>query len=274
MYRERENGYRTGQNPMVTRTLTRGLDILETLATADETGLSLSAIAETVSLDKATVSRLLFTLAATGYVTQNENTRRYRLTAKILRVAHQGVATRLDLLGVARPYLRTLLDQYNETVYLGIMQDLRVVHIDRLESTNPIQLVCAVGQTLPLHSTALGKAMLSALPEVEREEKMARLDFAPKTERSIHDAAEFREEIRRIRRRGYAVDDRESEPAGACVAAAIMGTDARPAGAISISGPHFRIRDHFEALGRSVNETAAAITADLGVTTGPHSLEG
>jgi DNA-binding IclR family transcriptional regulator len=259
---------------MVTRTLARGLDILETLAAADETGLNLSGVAEAVGLDKATVSRLLHTLASTGYVTQNEDTRRYRLTAKILRVAHQGVATRLDLLSVARPYLRRLLDEYNETVYLGVMQDLRVVHIDRLESTNPIQLVCAVGQTLPLHSTALGKAMLSALPEVEREEKMARIDFAPRTERSIHDAAEFREEIRRIRRRGFAIDDRESEPAGACVAAAIMGADGRPVGAISVSGPDFRIRDRFEALGRSVTETAAAITADLGATTGPHSLEG
>ncbi len=56
------------------------------------------------------------------------------------------------------------------------------------------------------------------------------------------------------------------------MAAAIMGADGRPVGAVSVSGPHFRIRDRFEVLGHSVRESAAAITADLGVTTGPHSL--
>ena len=72
----------------VTRTLRRGLDVLEALARADEDGLGPSAIGQQVDLDKATVTRLLRTLVEAGYVTQDEATRRYRLTGKILWLAH------------------------------------------------------------------------------------------------------------------------------------------------------------------------------------------
>jgi IclR family acetate operon transcriptional repressor len=74
----------------------------------------------------------------------------------------------------------------------------------------------------------------------------------------------FREEIRRTQLRGYSTDDRENEPFGACVGAAIVGADGRPVGAISISGPHFRIHDRFECFGERVRAVAGAIARELG----------
>jgi IclR family transcriptional regulator, KDG regulon repressor len=257
---------------VVTRALARGLNVLEALAAADADGLGPTAIAATVDLDKATVARLLQTLVTTGYVTKDPVTRRCHLTAKILRVA-QGVSARLDLLSSVRPHLRRLRDELNETVHLGVMEDLRVVYLDKLESTNSIQLVSAVGQTMPLHSTSLGKALLAALPDTELEETLARIDFAPRTERTICDMAGLRAEIKRTRQRGYATDDRENEPLGACVAAAIIGANGRPVGAISVAGPHFRIRDHFEPFGQRVRATAAAIALELGGTGLPSPAE-
>jgi DNA-binding IclR family transcriptional regulator len=150
---------------IVTRTLSRGLDVLEALARASEQGLGPSAIGQQVGLDKATVTRLLRTLVEAGYVTQDEATRRYRLTGKILWLAHRATV-RLDLRTVARPHLTALRDELGETVHLGVMEDLGVVYVDKLEADNSIQLVSAVGQTMPLHSTSLGKAMLAALPDV------------------------------------------------------------------------------------------------------------
>ena len=178
----------------MTRTLSRGLDVLEALARGNEHGLGPSAIGQRVGLDKATVTRLLRTLVEAGYVTQDETTRRYRLTGKILWLAHR-VTVRLDLRSVARPHLTALRDELGETVHLGVMEDLRVVYVDKLEADNSIQLVSAVGQTMPLHSTSLGKAMLAALPDEEREGKYARMDFLPRTDRTILDLDTFREEI-------------------------------------------------------------------------------
>jgi DNA-binding IclR family transcriptional regulator len=260
----------------MTRTLIRGLSILETLAAADELGLGPSAIATEVGLDKATVMRLLRTLMETGYVTQDPVSRRYRLTGKILRLAH-GVARSLDLQRVARPHLKALRDRLRETVHLGVMEDLAVYYVDKLEADNSIQLVTEVGRTMPLHSTALGKALLAALPEDEREAKYRRMDFAPRTERTIRALDEFRAEIRRTQVRGYAIDDRENEPHGACVAAAIIAAGGRPVGAMSVSGPHFRFHDHLDEFGEQVRATAAQIAWELGfdsIRVGPPAVDG
>jgi DNA-binding IclR family transcriptional regulator len=247
----------------VTRTLSRGLDVLEALARGDGYGLGPSAIGQRAGLDKATVTRLLRTLVEAGYVTQDEATRRYRLGGRILWLAHR-VTAGLDLRSVARPHLMALRDELGETVHLGVMDDVHVVYVDKLEAENSIQLVSAVGQTMPLHSTSLGKAMLAAIPDEERERIYARIDFSPRTERTICDLAAFREEIRLTQRRGYSTDDRENEPFGACVGAAIVGAAGRPVGAISIAGPHYRIHDRLEHFGDRVRAVAAAIARELG----------
>jgi DNA-binding IclR family transcriptional regulator len=148
------------------------------------------------------------------------------------------------------------------------MDDLRVVYVDKLEAANSIQLVSAVGQTMPLHSTSLGKAMLAALPDGEREGIYTRMDLAPRTDWTIRELATFREEIERTRLRGYSIDDRENEPFGACVGAAIVGADDRPVGAISVSGPYFRIRDHLPQFGERVRVVAGAIARELGADAG------
>jgi DNA-binding IclR family transcriptional regulator len=222
---------------VVIRTLSRGLEVLETLAHASETGLGPSAIGQRVSLDKATVTRIR-TLMEAGYVTQDEATRRYRVTGKVLWLAHRASVC-LDLRTIARPHLVALRDELGETVHLGVMDGLGVVYVDKLEADHSIQLVSAIGQTMPLHSTALGKAMLAALPDDERETISARLDLAPRTDRTIVDLAVLQAEIRRTQLRGFSTDDRE--PPGACR----RGDHRRRAASlrISVSGPHFRIRD-------------------------------
>ncbi len=252
-----------GAGQATTRTLLRGLDVIEVLAEADPGGMGPSAIGDSVDLDKATVSRLLRTLIEAGWVAQDPATRRYRLSGKLLRLAAH-VRVHLDLRTAAAPHLRHLWSQLGETVHLGVMEDLNVVYLDKLESPSSIQLVSRVGQLMPLHSTSLGKAMLAALPVDEREQRLARMDFAPRTDRTITSVAAFREEITLSQSRGYAIDDRENEPLGACVAAAIVGPEGRPVGAISVSGPHYRIRGRFEEIGRTVRAAATMVAMDLG----------
>ena len=249
---------------MVTRALARGLDVLEVLAAAPEEGVGLSSIAEQLGLDKATVTRLLQTLVTTDYATKDETTRRYRLTSKILRLS-RGATYQLSLQRIARPHLERLWKALDETVHLGVLEGVSVIYLDKLESTNSIQLVSAIGQAMPLHSTSLGKAILAGLSEAELEAKLAQMDFAPRTDRTICKRDEFRREIRRIQKVGYATDDRENEPLGACVAAVITGRNGRPVGAISVAGPDFRIRPHFEDFGQRVRAAAEAVAWDLGV---------
>jgi DNA-binding IclR family transcriptional regulator len=268
------SGLRWSETLTTTRTLSRGLDVLEALASADEFGLGPSAVAENVGLDKATVTRLLRTLIEAGYVSQDEASRRYRLTGKILRLAH-GLSAQMDLQRVARPHLKRLLADVGETVHLGVREGLAVFYVDKLVSDNSIQLVSAVGQTMPLHTTSLGKSILAALPGADREALYLQIDFAPRTARTIRSVEQFREEIARTQARGYAIDDRENEDFGACVAAAILGADGKPVGAVSVSGPDFRVRNHFCRFGLRVREAALAIAWELGAeAAAPGGIDG
>ena len=251
-----------------TRTLLRGLAILEALAAADEP-LGPTALAEIVGLDKATVSRLLYTLCEVGYARQVDNGT-YRLTTRILQLS-SGVALEPELREVARPHLAALSAATEETVHLGVREGTRVIYIDKIEGRHPVRLVSAVGQTMPVHTTSLGKAALAWLPEEELDRLASRMSFSPRTAQSLRSVEELRADLARVRERGYSVDNRENEDHAICVGAPIFGADRTVIGMLSVSGPSSRMADRYEAFGLRCREAAEAISRDLvgGATSDP-----
>lgn len=246
-----------------TRTLVRGLMVIETLAD-HRTGMRATEIAEAVGLDKATATRLLSTLIGAGYVTKESAGPAYRLTAKILNLAN-GVAAQLDLRYLARPHLAALCDEVHEIVHLGVVEGAQVVYIEKLEPPGQsVRLVTAVGQAMPVHSTALGKAILSRLPRQEQETMMRGLDLTAQTEQTITSLRGLRASIDEALRVGYAVDNEENITGAMCVAAAIVGADNHPVAAVSVSSPTFRVSGRLDELGYRVRDAAAAVSKELG----------
>lgn len=243
-----------------TRTLMRGLEVLEVLASSSEP-MGPTRIGEVTGLDKATIGRLLFTLCEAGYARQEGNGS-YRLTGRILRLA-SGIALAPELRELARPRLVALRDATGETVHLGVREGDHVVYIDKIEGTHPVRLVSAIGQTMPPHTTALGKAALAAMDMDEREHVITGLELVRRTERSIGTLDELRLELDRTRERGYSVDDRENEEHVVCVGAAVVGADLQVMGMISVSGPSYRVSERVEELGEMCRSTAAAISAEF-----------
>jgi IclR family KDG regulon transcriptional repressor len=249
--------------PVLTRALHRGLLVLEAIATrGGDGGLGVTDIATDSGIDKATAARLAQTLCALGYAYQDKATRRYRLTGRLLWL---GAAYRssLDLPRHSGPHLAELRRRCDETVHLGVRELDRIVYIAKLETQRPVQIGSAVGQTMPLHTTALGKALLSAMPTGDREELIASLDLTPRTAQSITTVERLRREIEATTSRGYSIDDRENEETIICVGAPIVNVIGEVLGAISVSGPSFRIEDSIEELGELCRKTAANIGADL-----------
>jgi DNA-binding IclR family transcriptional regulator len=248
-----------------TRTLIRGLEVLEVLASSPEP-MGPTRIGEATGLDKATIGRLLYTLCEAGYARQEGNGS-YRLTGRILRLA-SSVALAPELRELARPHLIALRDATDETVHLGVREGDHVVYIDKIDGTHPVRLVSAIGQTMPLHTTALGKAALAAMDPTEREHLIENLELTRRTARSIVTVGQLRQELDRARERGYSVDDRENEDHVVCVGAAIVDPDRQAVGLISVSGPSYRVSERIETLGSLCRATATAISAELaGVTT-------
>ena len=106
---------------------------------------------------------------------------------------------------MARPYLRRLREDLGETVHLGVMEGLAVFYVDKLVSANSIQLVSEVGQTMPLHTTSLGKAILAALPGGRAGSDLHQDGLRPADGPDHpHRGRQFREEIARTQARGYA----------------------------------------------------------------------
>ena len=237
--------------------------MLEALA-AEKRPMGPTEVANIVNLDKGTVSRFLTTLETSGYVSRDSSNGTYRLTAKLLRLS-RGFHGDQDLQALAGPILQRLRDDAGETVHLGIREgEDQVIYIDKMEPEVSVRLASAVGETMPLFCTALGKAILFALPPGEQAETLAAIQFEPRTERTIMSIPQLRQDLEESRIRGFAIDDEENLEAVTCVAAPILGPQEDVLGAVSISSPTFRVRDRILELGAMVSQAASDISIELG----------
>ena len=244
------------------RALSRGLAVLSCLARS-ASPLAPGEIARLASLDRATISRLLQTLVHDGYVRKVARGR-YALTSKLLELASAGgIAS--GLRDIARPVMRELRDRCEETVHLGIVEGDRVVYIEKLEPSHQrVALVTSVGQSMPIYSTALGKAILAEMPAAGRDAILDRITFTPKTNATITTRERFLDELSETHARGYAVDHGENLPDASCVAAPVYDGSGDVVAALSMSSPTFRIADRFQELGPAVQAAANRISGALG----------
>ncbi|MFD4022199.1 IclR family transcriptional regulator [Streptomyces sp. NPDC058576] len=240
------------------RTLVRGLQLLELVAEAED-GARVSDLAQSLGLDRGTVSRLLSTLRECGYVRQRPSDRRYSLSSKLTRLS-QGYLGQLDLRMLARPRLAALRDEVNETVHLAIREGNRVTYIDQLEPDRPVRHSSAVGQTLPMHVTAMGRAVLSRLSAQERRTQLERALGEYRYEDFIQDRERLDKELELAVERGWATVDRGDDVTR--VGSAICDSLGNPIGAISVSGPSYRVRPEIDHFGERCAAVARQIAND------------
>lgn len=248
-----------------TRTLLRGLTLLEMIGDAKD-GATVTELAAGAELDKGTVSRLLSTLRDAGWANQSSEDRRYRLAGKALALSHD-YTNRVDLRALAMPLLARLRDEWNETVHLGVIEGNDVVYVERLAPTVTVQVVSIVGQRMPIASTAMGKAYLSALPDEEMQRRAKEQELVRRTAHSITDPDAFLADLVESAGRGYAVDAEENDIEITCVGSAVTDVTGRPIATISVSGPSYRTSGHVAEIGRSCAVVAASISAALGDAT-------
>ena len=139
--------------------LARGLKIIDILEGATE-GIRVTDVADRLSLDKSSISRLMKTLANYGYAHQNPETRRYYLGSRVISLG-QSLLGRNTLRDHARPYLRMLVQQTGECAHLAVLSQNRALYIDQVDTSAPLRVSAGVGTMAPLHCTALGKVLLA-----------------------------------------------------------------------------------------------------------------
>jgi IclR family transcriptional regulator, KDG regulon repressor len=221
------------------KSLAKGLAVLETLASSPRP-LTAAQLSQQLKYPRPTLYRILDTLLFHDFVMREGDGAFYRLSFKVLDLGHQ-LLERTDLLGAARPVLQRLEAEFRETVHLAVHQDGRMVYLDKCEGSGPFCTHSRPGSRVPMHCTALGKAILAFLP-TPRTRAILRTHGMPRyTARTTVSGAAMERELSTIRRLGYALDDVEFEPDVRCVGAPILDHRGQPVAAISVSAPASRM---------------------------------
>ena len=216
------------------KSLHKALEILNCFVGKDSLGVT--EISERFGLCKSNVHNILYTFRQMGYLEQNEATGKYRLGMQIF-VLCKGLSDSFPIARIALPYMQELSDRAGERVYLGIPCGWEVFYLDSTypyQSPNLIRRV--LGMKTPMHCTGLGKAILSNMPEEQRNQFLETQKLTAFTDATITGKEELRRELKSTRLRGYAIDHMEHEFGIKCIALPIFDKDRNIYASMSVSG--------------------------------------
>lgn len=251
-----------GEAEKASRSVLRSITILETVALHSHEPMRLIDVVARTGLPKTTCHRLLSILAENGLLRVDDQGR-YGPGALLLAMG-MNFLKQADIRSFARPRMEELTKSTQETCHLGILQFPWVVYLEKVESPLAVRMHSEVGAVNSLYCTGLGKALL-AFSSAELIDSICAGEFEPRTAQTITTAEGLREDLERIRDRGYSIDDVENEEGIRCVGAPIFGHDGKPIAAISLAGPANRITiDWTTQLGPMVAEAALDVSRRLG----------
>lgn len=260
----RSNGARSGQ----LQSVLRALDVLEAVAGRGEDA-ALSDLREELKLPASTVHRLLATLASRGYISQDAYTGRYRIGIRAFEVGN-GFLEQTQVRDVARPIMRRLADQADESVNLALPDGSQAVYVEVAECKKTVRTFAHIGGRVPLYCTGVGKALMSAMTTQEVRRIVRQSGLRAHTPSTITKLEVLLDEIARGQDLGFVLDREEYEPGVRCAAAPVRDHSGRVRAAISISGPAFRVTENqLLTMGALVRQGAEELSRALGYQPAP-----
>ena len=195
--------------------------ILSAISSSKE-GLGVSELARGLNMAKSTVHGMTAALEEVGAVMRDPRTKRYKLGFTLLEIGRSAYS-QIDLETSARPIMEDLMEKTQTSVFLGILNWDHVTVLDIVESRQDLKITAPVGTTMPLFAGAVGKVFLASMDE-EQAAKIVNSKGLPQfTENSIVDSELYYQELKRVRQKGYAVDDEEYILGVRAVASPIKG---------------------------------------------------
>jgi len=199
-------------------------------------------ISEGLGYGVSATYHILNTLKESNIITQNEKTKKYKLSLKLWQLgmtAYNQNNISLEL----RPYLAKLRDYTGETANLTILEGEEIVYVAQEESDKLIKMFTKTGATAPLHCTASGKIFLAYKDQEERDNIIGGLKLEKFTDNTITDKKSLKKELLTIKEHGYGFDEEERDEDVSCIAAPVFGPNEEVMACLSISGPNNRFSD-------------------------------
>ncbi len=222
----------------IIQSVSHSLDVLEQFCgDADELGVT--ELSKRLKLHKNNVFRLLATLESRGYIEQNRASENYRLGIRCLQLG-QSYVQHMGILHQARPIMSDLVRQVRETTYVAVLRRNSVVPVDVVEADRPVRIVSPLGEALPLHCTAAGKAILAFEPEDALRTLLP--DGLHKfTEKTLTERPGLVQQLKTIASAGYAIDSGEHLEDARGIAAPVRDYTRNVVGTIAVVGPAYRL---------------------------------
>jgi DNA-binding IclR family transcriptional regulator len=246
-------------------TLSRALDVLQAF-THQQPEMSLTEIAAASGLHKATVFRLLATLSRGGMTMKDPRTGLYRLGFTLIALS-EVAKTSTGFVVQARPFMRHIRDDLNETIYIAVRVGDNRINLDQLEGIHDFRRVVTLGKPSPLYVGSTSHVILAALPDEEIAAYFRRTPFVAPFPGAKVDADSLWGAIAEVRRTGYAETHNKRIDEGASVSALVRGAGNDTMGALTVSIPIVRYSNGIRARAiAAVTSAAQALSRQLGAS--------
>ena len=213
------------------QSLARGLQVIRAFD-ADHVQMTLSEVSRRTGLTRATARRFLLTLVELGYVRTDGRT--FELTALVLQLGYSYLSGQ-SLPQLAQPVLEDLSREISESTSASILDGGEIVYIARIHTRRLMTVGISVGTRFPAYATSMGRVLLAGLPRERFEEYLSDVRLTPLTERTLTDPRRLREEVARVRDRGWAIVDQELEQGLRSVAVPVRDPQGRVVAALNTS---------------------------------------
>ncbi len=219
----------------VVQSVERALSILSCF-TDSEPQLRVADMARRLGLAQSTVSRLITTMEALGFIERDSVTGMVRPGLQLVALA--GVAlNQIDVQRQAQAELSAVASDLGLAANLAILRGDEIFYLTTFEGPKAPKLFTMIGKSNPVHCTAIGKALVAHLPDSEREALLQRIAYPVFTPHTASSPDQLRSMLDHVRQHGYATEREELAFGRACIAAPIREASGAIAAAASISGP-------------------------------------
>jgi DNA-binding IclR family transcriptional regulator len=225
--------------------------------TADDRGVGFAELQRRTGLAKATLHRLTGELVDVRLLDRVDG--RFHLSGHLFALGMRASVER-GLLEVATPFLEDLYERTHETVHLGLREGTEVVYVAKMGGHRQARAPSRLGGRMPLHATAIGKALLAFAPDSVRAEVLG-APLARLAPRTVTSALILRRQLDEAAETGVTYEAEESAVGIVCVGAPVLDENDVAVAAVSVAGPATRFHPRRHA--SSVKAAAAGIAATL-----------
>lgn len=241
----------------------RAADVLE-LFLSNNQELSVKEISDKLGLSKSTVHGIIKTLAYRGFLIQNLDNMKYKLGLKLFELGN-AVSNQFNIVEIARPIMKKLVEDLKETVHLVLYEHGEVIYVEKMDGPHTLRIYSQIGKKAPIHCTGVGKAILAFQEEEDIDWLLSNNDLEKFTQYTLTDKVEIKKHIQTVRQLGYSVDDEEIEIGLKCIAAPIFDRYGKAIAAISCSSPKFRLsEERSNEVIQSIKQAAMSISESIG----------